>query len=879
MLGGVGFVATVSAYAYYSNGLPDPAQAFSNLSFDQPTKIYDRTGQVLLATFGDQNRQLVTFDQIPPELIDATTAIEDKDFWTNPGFDVGGFLSATIDTLTGHPRGGSTITQQLVRARLLPPDTGASVYDRKIREIIQSIRLTQEFPGTAGKQQIITAYLNQNFYGNQSYGVAAAAKGYFGKDLSQLDLAQDAIIASIPKSPTQYDLVRNAVEQCSITPPNGGDCPPADIQLVVPATSPIVQRRNTVLELMKTRSVLSGSKHTIADYDAAEQEPVILVSQAVPQWKAPQFVWQVRQELSSVICGTDTTGGCQQLDTGGYSVTTTLDWNMQQVVEKWLYVAAQTTHMSNPQKIWTQLKIPRSDWPWLQNLRSKNIFNGAAGVEDYRTGQVLAIGGSAGYYLTGNAKFQPQFDVWDDGYRQPGSSIKPLNYITGIDQHTLTAASMFMHVVTNFGTKAAPYYPQEDDKLERGPERLRIALQFSQNISSIKAGLEIGLPNAFAHFQEFGLDFLPGTVPVVSQSIGTLETHPADMLSAYSAIADGGVLMPRTTLLSVTDPSGKPVYPVPGTPPAQGKRVDTPQASYIITDILNGNTIKSVNPPWAEWQIIQKGQGRRPAAYKTGTTDNNKDVAAYGYLAPPSDPNAPALAVGVWMGNSDSTPNSHVLSLASSAPVWSRILTDISQGLPIANFHAPSGLVTAKVDAFSGLLPGPYTVATVNELFIKGTVPTRTDNIHTLVDIDQATGLLWQNGCTGPMVQEPFLDFSQVEQQFPQWQPYTQEWAARAAKGPGVIGGPDNNRTSYFYNAFFTPFGATWGGKFAPTQTCSPVQQCNPGGGQGGGPPGATPGPCPTPGPSGTPQPTPTHGKPTPSPSTGPLPTLLPVPS
>ena len=877
VLGSVGFVASVAAYAHYADGLPDPKTAFDSLSFDEPTQVFDRTGEVQLATFGDQNRSLVTFTDIPPELIDATTAIEDKDFWKNPGFDIGGFISATIDTLTGHPRGGSTITQQLVRARLLPPDPSGSVYDRKIREIIQSIRLTQAYPGEDGKQQIITAYLNQNFYGNQSYGVKAAAEGYFGKDLKDLTLAQDALLAAIPKSPTQYDLVRNAEPQCTITPADGEDCPAAKTQLVVPDTAPVVQRRNQILELMKTRSVLSGANHTVDQYDAAMHEPVILSNQAAPPWKAPHFVWQVRQQLAGIICGTDTAQGCQKLDTGGYHVTTTLDWKMQQVVDKWLYVTSRSVHLKNASTIWAQMKVPKSDYPWLQALKSGRIYNAAAGILDYRTGQLLAVGGSGGYYLSGDVKFQPQFDVFDDGYRQPGSSIKPLNYITGIDQHSLTAATMFMHVVTNFGSKGSPFTPAEDDNLERGPVRLRSALQFSFNIASIKAGLEIGLSNAFNHFQDFGLDFLPGTVPVVSQSIGTLETHPADMLSAYGAIADGGTLMPRTTILQVTDNAGNVVYPVPGSQPVKGKQVNTPQASYIITDILNGNTIKSVNPPWARWQIIEKGKGRRPAAYKTGTTDDNKDVAAYGYLAPPADPAAPALAVGVWMGNSDSTPNNHFLSLASSAPTWSRILTEVSQGLPIAQFKPPTGLVRAKVDAFSGMLPGPYTVATVNELFIKGTVPTQQDSLHVLVDIDQATGRLWQDGCTGPKVQAPFLDFSNAEPGHPEWQQYTQGWAARAAKGTGVAGGPRNNRTSYFYNAFFTPFGATWGGKFAPTEVCQPVQSCGPGNGNGGGNSGGPPPtPCPTPGPSGTPAPTPTHGKPTPSPT--PVKTAAPVP-
>ena len=867
VLGGVGFVGAVSAYAYYSRDLPDPLTAFSDLSFDEPTLVYDRTGQVQLATFGELYRSLVKFAEIPPELVDATTSVEDKDFWKNPGFDLGGFVAATLDTLAGHPRGGSTIPQQLVRARLLPDATaGSSVYDRKIREIIQSIRLTQALPqGDAGKQLIMEAYLNQNFYGNQSYGVKAAAKGYFGKELKDLSLAQMAILAGIPKSPTQYDLVRNAETLCSVTLADGDTCPAAKVQLVVPQSNAVVQRRNQILQLMETRSTLSGTKHSISDYEAAMQEPVILGNQSTPPWKAPHFVWQVRQQLGDILCGADSTGVCQKIDTGGYHVTTTLDWKMQQTVDKWLYVAARTTHLKSPAATWTRLKISKADQSWLSGLRQRNIFNAAAGVLDYRTGQVLAVAGSAGYYLDGNVKFQPQYDVFNDGFRQPGSAIKPVNYITGINEGTLTAATSFMHVVTNFAGKGATFTPQEDDNLERGPLRLRPALQFSMNIASIKAGMEVGLAHEFANFQKFGLEFLPGVAPVVSQSIGTLETHPAELLSAYGAIANGGVLLPRTSILEVTDNTGKAVYSQAA---PKGKQVASAAASYVITDILAGNTIKSVNPIWGKWQIVDPSKGRRPAAYKTGTTDNNKDVAAYGYLAPPKDPKAPALAVGVWMGNSDSTPNNGSLSLDSSAPTWSRILTEISKGLPLAQFTRPAGLVDATVDAFSGLLPGPGTMATVKEIFVKGTVPTQRDNYHTAVDIDSATGKLWKDGCTGPMVTHEYLDFSRAEPAFPQWQTYTKGWAARAAKGVGVRGGPRNTLTSYFYNFSYHPFGATWGGSFAPRDTCSAIPAVC-----GVGPPNPDPSaPPPTPCPTDTPKPTQSHGKPTPVP----LPTLTP---
>ncbi|HSO28294.1 MAG TPA: transglycosylase domain-containing protein [Candidatus Sulfomarinibacteraceae bacterium] len=823
-LGGVVLIGAVSAYAHYSRDLPDPKKAFEDLGFDQPSIIYDRTGTVELARLGERKRELVAFDEIPPEMIDATTAVEDKDFWSNPGFDLGGFLSATLDTIAGRPRGGSTITQQLVRARLLPPEAfEGSIFERKAREIIQSIRLTQAFPGQEGKEGIITAYLNQNFYGNQSYGIQAAAKGYFAKELGDLTLAEVAILAAIPQSPTEFDLVKNAVGECTVEIADGEECPRSKVRLVVPASSAIVVRRNKVLELMETRSVLSGASHTLAEYEAAKTEDVVLAPQGSAPWKAAHFVWQVRSQLGAILCGEDNADTCEKVDTGGYRIVTTLDWRMQQIVDKWLLAAARSPNLSNPERSLEALKIPESEWPWLLKLKDRNINNAAAAVVDYRTGEVLAYAGSAGYYAIGEATFKPQYDVLEDGFRQPGSAIKPLNYITGIDDGTMTAATMFMDVTTDFGGQK-PFTPTQADRLERGPVRLRSALQFSLNIPSIKAGLINGLDHLLQRMKDFGLRFPNGTIPVTSMSIGTLDTHAIDMTSAYGAIANGGVLMSREYILEVRNAAGEMIFPTE-TGTGLGKRVASAQAAYIITDILQGNTILNSNPYWAKWRIVQEDGKRRPAAYKTGTTSDNKDVHAYGYLAPPEDPAEPALVVGVWMGNSDATPNSGSLSLDSSAPLWSRILTEISLPMPVASFVKPDGLVTAEVDAFSGLLPGPYTVRTVKELFIEGTVPTRPDDLHVELDIDQATGLLWQDGCTGPMVKAGFLDFSAVEQRFPGWQQYTQDWAARAAQGPGTPGGPDEEptRTSYFYNNSFAPYGATWGGTFAPVDVCAPI--------------------------------------------------------
>jgi membrane peptidoglycan carboxypeptidase len=844
VLGAGGALASVAGYTYLAKDLEDPKQALEKLDFTSQSVVYDRADKVQLARLGDDRREVVTFDQIPPALVDATTSVEDKTFWENSGFDPAGFLSAAIDTINGNDRGGSTITQQLVRARLLPASAfDGSVYERKAKEIIQSIRLTQAYPGIEGKQQIIEKYLNQNFYGNRSYGVAAAAQSYWKKDLKDLTLAQMALLAAIPQSPTQFDLVKNSSEEQVDV--EGKE----ETRLVVPPNSEVVVRRNFILDLMKTRSVLTVGQYTDADFEAAKAEPVVLASQAADKWRAPHFVWKVREELGQILCGTSA-DECEKINTGGYTVTTTLNYKMQRIVEKWVYAAAVIPNLKNPDKALKDRGIPRREWSWIKGLRGHNIHNAAGGVVDYRSGEVLAYAGSASYTAKGSKKLQPQFDVLGDGWRQPGSSIKPLVYLVGLEDRTMTAATMFMDVVTNFAPSGAKaWYPTQADGLERGPVRLRNALQFSLNIPAIKAGILNGPRHQLHRTKEFGLRYPSGTQPVVSESIGTLTVHPIDMISAYGMIANGGVLMPRRMILEILGPDGEQVWPKPDTK-VKGKRVASREAAYIITDILAGNTKRRVNPFWGKWQITDGVTGHRvrPAAYKTGTTQDNRDVHAYGYLAPPADKGLHALVAGVWLGNSDNSPNDGKLSLDTSAPLWSAILSDVSKGQPIARFERvrPKTLVTARVDPFTGARAAAGSSRGVTELFIRGTVPgSRTRSAITRT-IDAATGLLWREGCLGPPVTRTYSGFASTEAGHQSWLRADLAWLGRAARGAGVAGGPKGTRTAYFYGGGFFPFGRTWGGfGFPPGREC-PI----------GGPP--KPGPDGPSGPGGSPKPSPT---------------------
>ncbi|HSW42019.1 MAG TPA: penicillin-binding transpeptidase domain-containing protein, partial [Patescibacteria group bacterium] len=474
-----------------------------------------------------------------------------------------------------------------------------------------------------------------------------------------------------------------------------------------------------------------------------------------------------------------------------------------------------------PQARDTAAYLERLDIPyqaWIRNMRGAGVHNAALAAIDYRTGQIHAYTGSAGFYLRGNRKFQPQFDVLEDGWRQPGSAFKPISYVVGIEDRTLTAATMFMDVVTDFG---GGWTPVNADRMERGPLRLRSALQVSLNIPAIKAAIRVGPDRVFERSKDFGIRYQsPTNTGGAAIAIGTVEVRTIDLISAYGAIANGGVLMPRTTILEVRNARGERIWPLDGATNA-GRRVVSPQAAFIMTDMLASNTVRAQNPFWGRRAIVD-GDRRRPAALKTGTTDNTIDMTAVGYLAPPEDPEAPAFVVGTWMGNSDnSAPTGNVFALESAATLWQSFLTQASEGTPIATFRRPPGVVQVTVDAFSGMLPGPFTTATVEEWFIYDAVPTEVDNTKTGIEVDTATGNLWQEGCVGPMEVTGFLALANAESEFVSWGEFNREWLARAERGPGVAGGPERTRTSYFYQTGgWTPFGSTWGAPFAPTELC-----------------------------------------------------------
>jgi membrane peptidoglycan carboxypeptidase len=809
LLAGLAIVGSVAAVAVLSEGLPDPTN-LGALTFSQPTIVYDRTGKIQLGRFQREQRRVVTYDEVPKLLLDATTTAEDRTFWENSGFDPAAILSAAADNAAGTSgRGASTITQQLVRARLLPEDVtapGANRYLRKAKELIQSSRLTAAYPGEAGKQQIITAYLNEIFYGHDAYGIAAAARIYFGvTDLSKLTIAQAALLAGLPKSPSNFDPYRYAQTD-------------ADGNLVVPSTAPPVARRDYILQNLSTSRWTHLTPSQLATSLA---EPVVLHGDIPLSYKAPHFTWQVRRQLQSIL------GPDASIETGGYTVITTLDWRAETLAEKWLSagVIAPNLKSKASRTLLRNLRIGAQDRAWINALRGKDLHNAALVALDYRTGDVLAYVGSAGYYQDklASPKFEPKYDAAGDGARQPGSAWKPIVYASAFDTRRLTPGSLLLDITTQFGKG---WTPRDADQLDRGPVLVRKAFQYSLNVPAIRAFQRVGSPAVADRAAKFGIRFAGGRKTFLQAglagAIGTVEVRPIDLTSAYGALGNGGLRVPPRMILEVRDATGKVVYQAPK---PQGVQAVSPPAAYLVTDILQGNTRPSQNPIWSKVLELRNGPHgeHRPAAVKTGTANDARDLATYGYLAPPKDPDAPALAIGIWMGNSDhSNPKAKepAISLTAAAPLWHAFVRDLTAKQPVAQFRAPNGVVRATIDAWTGGKPGPWTRDTVSELFIAGTQPGGPRQV------DQP-GLLYTRACGGWRVDPVKAELGPAA-----WDHDVANWLARARRGLGVVG-PYGSRTAWFWQR--TGWGGPLLGTCAPKPAPTPPTDGGPGGGGGGG--------------------------------------------
>jgi len=837
------FIGVMAVYASYTSGLPD-VSSIENFQLSEGSHVLSADG-VELASFAAEQRKSIPFAQIPKVMVDAQVAAEDQTFWTNPCVDLRGIVRAMLQNLSaGHAvSGASTICQQLVRMRLFDASLLADPHrqvERKLKEAILALRLGDHYPGIAGKQKILEMYVNQVYYGDNAYGIWAAAHAYFGKDITKTDAAnklsigEAALLATLVRAPSTLDPTKVAVVQKLA---NGKTA------LVVPADSEPIRFQRITIDNMAAQAFI-----TSAQAQAAKAEPIVLAATATTNYKAPHFVYAVRRAAADLL------GGEDLLDREGLTIITTLDYlGYQAYAEKWAAVAYDLNRMTDAE---LTAKYGTAAVRWIKSLQHRNINNDALVTINYRTGAVLAYVGSANYYGVASKAFQPNYDVVGQAYRQAGSAFKPITYATAFERAAVTPATMFMDVK---GTIINGYSVPDADGQERGPVRLRDGLKYSLNIPAVKTEATVGIENVVAMAERMGLHWDPqqaNDVAVPSLTLGTIGTHMLDLAGAYGTLANGGVLATPYLIEKITDRNGKVVYDHASDAP-KPERIISAQAAYLVTDILADNTDPAANPWWGpRFQLPAVGGKRRPATLKTGTTNDFRDLQAFGYLAPSNDPadSKGAIVTGVWVGNSDFSAIKSVFAADGPTFIWHDYMAQVAahKSLPYHDFTRPDGIVEKQIDALSGQLPGDQTVHTMTEVFLATDVPTERDTTHQLLgDCGQSASATPSASASSAPSTQPasggkvYLDLSTWESAHPDWVTADTIWINRWR-------GRESRLPRFPLTALDAPLAATI--------KCTPA-------------PSASPTPIPSATPSATPSPSasPSHGPPTPSPT--PIPT------
>lgn len=617
-------------YDHYSNRLEDKVDELENIanyeSFET-TMILDRHGGDLYEVLGEGRRTLISIDQVPQHMIDATVSIEDDTFFENRGIDLPSILRAASDYVrSGHVvSGGSTITQQLIRNVLFDYEyrTERSL-TRKIDEALLAIILTQRL----SKEEILELYLNEIYYGNLAYGVEAAAQTYFDKPASELNLAEAALLAGLPQAPVDLDPLN----------------PDPDVQRRV------MERRKLVLDLMVKENYI-----TQAQANAAYAEPLNFANADIRLDAAPHFVVYTQAELENLLVrelGLSREEIKKMITRGGMRIYTTVDMDMQRMAEDSIRRQVSQLNASN------------------------HMTNGGVVILKPETGEILAMVGSVNYddeAIDGNVNITI-------AARQPGSAMKPFTYASAMEKG-LSPAAVIWDTETHIGIPGQDMYsPVNYDRTFHGPVRMREALANSYNIPAVQTLRQVGVDYLLWMMNRVGVTSLssdPGMYGL-SLTLGGGEVSPLELATAYAVLANGGVYVPNTPILCITNTKGEIIYEYERQCPAgsrltdksksvnaNGRQVIDPRIAFVLSDFLSDNNARTPamggNSP-----LYTPGL---PTSVKTGTTDDFRDNWTMGYTR--------NVVVGVWTGNTDNTPMQNVSGLQGAAPVWNEIINTI----------------------------------------------------------------------------------------------------------------------------------------------------------------------------------------------------------
>jgi membrane peptidoglycan carboxypeptidase len=685
----IGGLTLTLGYVYLVRDLPSPAVipaliGAPNGQLLTPTRIYDRSGEHLLLTLDNPaatGRQYLALDDLPSEVISATLAADDPQFWQHPGFTYSSLLQNEPPTLA----------ERLVSELLLADEP--SGLRRDLRERLLAAQLTALY----GRPQVLEWYLNSADYGRLAYGIDAAARVYFGKPAAELNLAEAALLAAIPDAP-----VINPID--------------------TPQTS--LERQQALLKNMETQGLATPAQVDKAAAAHLAIQPSLTWSDQI----APDFVQLALRQLASQM-------GWARLERGGLRILTSLDYDLQ--VQATCAARAELKHLGDlsagevagPQAAAADCPAARL-LPTLSLPQALDTGDLSANIVlfDPANGQILA------YVIDAPSKAETALSPG----RPPGTLLTPFVYLTSFTRGQ-SPASLVWDIPGGEGSLLADV-PNLDGQYQ-GPLRLRNALANDDLSPALQTFFQAGSENIWRTARQLGLTSLVLADEQDGQK--TLweggQANLLEMVQAYGTLANNGILVGQTppknseengptlepvTVLQVVNGSGEDLL---ADAAPNYRPVVSPQLAYLVTNILSDES--------ARWRTLGHPNPLeigRPVAVKLGQTVDGQDGWSVGYT--------PSLAAGVWIGSPTGNPENNLPETA--AALWHAMIQYASQNQPAAGWQVPAGISSVEVCDPSGLLPTANCPNIVTEVFASGDEPTQADNLYRTLKINRESGLL-----------------------------------------------------------------------------------------------------------------------------------------
>ena len=656
------------------------------------TKIYSSGGEVL-GEYSIEKRRIVGLNEMPLHLQKAFVATEDDTFYEHKGVRPDAIANAALYILrTGRTRGGSTITQQVVRnVEALNIGLERTMW-RKIREAIVAFQVEREFT----KDEILEIYLNQIFLGISAHGVEAAAWQYFGKSCTELTLGESATLAGLTRAPNPNNPIRNFDNA--------------------------LKRRGIVLGQMFDNGLITAEERMAADAeDLAAQVMTAEKREAMRKegkglwmtgtFKAPYFVEEVRQFIRQQY-------EVDELLESGLEVHTTIDMHLQRAAENALLTALDA--------------FDEKKRAYLKKRDRENEFTPVSGA-------LVCIDNRSEYKgfvraMVGGRDFATQkYNTATQAMRQPGSSVKPFVWTAAIARGMTPSTVVIDEPFERIDGAGKPWLPKNFGDEFGGPMPIRRALEKSVNIVSIKLVELVGMPTVRSYLYDCGISTPMDPGAGLTIGLGTCEVKVLDHCVAYSCFPSGGIRHDPIMVQQIKNRDGLVRYDYH--PYVRREQVIDPKVAYVVTHMLQGVATPDASLRTEEyptgyyptgWRTIDLA---RPRGGKTGTTNSSYDVWFCGFTRD--------FTCIVWIGYRDPRrlgSGQDYTGGRLACPVWTEFMIAAHEGLPVRDFDVPYGITFFNIDRLTGVLGGPY-----EEAFITGTMPPATwpyDDDQNLDEID-----------------------------------------------------------------------------------------------------------------------------------------------